>query len=482
MAHNKNNVTAEGQTSIGPKQNEPRCLAEGKIPWMASHIEWLETREITNPRGSLRTIPKKLIRQRAKCIEEHGIPIPILADEKKGLIAGEIDLLAAKLLDLDVVPVIRITHLNEEQIRVMRIAIHRFAELEEWDKPILGRELQSLVDLQVNIELTGFEIPEVDLLIQQELPKLHNQALDDCPPATPDHTVVTRIGDLWICGRHRVLCGNACNKSHMIRLMRFALAHALVTDSPYNLKIKGFVSGKGKHQHQDFLMAAGEMSDAEFLNFQTLHLKVAAAFLADGALAYSFMCWRSIDTLLAAGKAVFDDHLNICVWVKTNAGMGSLYRSQHELIAVFKHGSGPHRNNVQLGKYGRNRSNVMEYEGANSFNPERRKELALHPTVKPVRLIADIMLDCTAPNDIVLDPFLGSGTTVIAAEDSGRRAFGMELDPKYVDVIVRRWQELTGEQAILESTGQTFEEVARHGRGPLLLPSPAGCKKGGHDD
>lgn len=208
-------------------------------------------------------------------------------------------------------------------------------------------------------------------------------------------------------------------------------------------------------------------------------METAAAFLVDGALVYSFIDWRNIDILLAAGKAVFGDLKNICVWSKSNAGMGSLYRSQHELIVVFKHGHGPHRNNIKLGKYGRNRSNVWVHEGANSINPARRKELALHPTVKPAPMIADIILDCTGPGEVILDPFLGSGTALIAAEDTGRHAFGMELDPKYVDVIVRRWQELTGEEAILDATGQTFEEIDMSGRGLLLLSPPAELKGGG---
>ena len=283
-----------------------------------------------------------------------------------------------------------------------------------------------------------------------------------CPRSRPGPPI-SKIGDLWLLGRHRVLCGNALDPAAFAALMGEERAAMVFTDPPYNVPIDGHASGLGAIHHRPFPMASGEMDGAEFTAFLGQAFRNLAAFSVDGSLHYICMDWRHVEELLAAGRDVYGELKNLCVWVKDNAGMGSLYRSQHELVFVFKHGRNGHRNNVQLGQFGRNRSNVWQYPGANSFARcgEEGNLLALHPTVKPVAMVADAILDCSARGDIVLDAFLGSGTTVIAAERTGRRCYGLELDPAYVDTIIRRWQALTGGSARHAVSGRSFDDLAR---------------------
>jgi DNA modification methylase len=238
-------------------------------------------------------------------------------------------------------------------------------------------------------------------------------------------------------------------------------ANLVFTDPPYNVRIDNNVCGKGSIHHAEFIMASGEMSPAEHIAFLTTTLRLLSRFSNGGSVHFICMDWRHIAELLAAGNQVYSELLNLCVWVKNNGGMGSLYRSQHELIFVFKNGRGRHVNNVMLGKYGRNRSNVWQYEGANTFSRQGDEGnlLALHPTCKPVNLVADAILDCSARGDIILDCFFGSGTTLIAAERVGRICHGMELDPRYVDVAIRRWQKHTGDHAIHADSGKSFDEL-----------------------
>jgi DNA modification methylase len=290
-----------------------------------------------------------------------------------------------------------------------------------------------------------------------------NEHKDDPADALPSPGPgVSRLGDLWVLGRHRVLCGSALDAVAYLTLMRGDGAVMIFTDPPYNVPIDGHASGLGAIRHRDFVMAAGEMSSAEFTAFLMRSCRLLARHSADGSLHFICMDWRHMDELQEAGRAAYSELKNVCVWVKSNAGMGSLYRSRHELIFVFKHGSARHRNNVQLGQYGRHRSNVWQYPNASAFGRggEEGNLLALHPTVKPVALVADAIMDSSARGEVVLDAFVGSGTTVIAAERTGRRCFGLELDPVYVDTIVRRWQVYTGEHARHEESGKTFAETA----------------------
>ena len=250
-------------------------------------------------------------------------------------------------------------------------------------------------------------------------------------------------------------------ESTFTELMGKRRANVVFTDPPYNVQIDGNVCGKGSIRHREFAMASGEMNQAQFVAFLTTSLRLLAAFSVPACVHFICTDWRHMGELLEAGKRSLGELLNLCVWVKNNGGMGSFYRSQHELIFAFKNGKGTHRNNIQLGRYGRNRTNVWEYPGVNtlSSNAEEGKLLAMHPTVKPVALVADALLDCSARGDLVLDGFLGSGTTLLAAERVGRCCHGIEIDPLYVDVAVRRWQRYTGEQAIHQSS-KCFDELA----------------------
>ena len=286
---------------------------------------------------------------------------------------------------------------------------------------------------------------------------------------------VSRLGDLWVCGEHRLLCGNATSAESYDLLMAGARAQMAITDPPYNVPVNGHVSGLGKTRHREFVMASGEMSPAEFQAFLRTCCRQMTANSVDGAIHFIFMDWRHGFDLQVAVKGIYSTLKNIVVWDKTNAGMGSLYRSKHEFIFVYKSGTAPHINNVELGRYGRSRSNVWNYAGVNTFRPGRQDELAVHPTVKPVALVADAIKDCSKRKSIILDPFAGSGTILIAAEQTGRRAHAMELDPHYVDAAVRRWQQHTGESAIHADCGLSFDEVTRQragkGDGCTDLPS-----------
>jgi len=272
---------------------------------------------------------------------------------------------------------------------------------------------------------------------------------------------VTAVGDLWQLGKHRVLCGDALDRASYSRVMGNRLAALVFTDPPYNVPIDGYASGLGKKQHSNFIMASGEMSEAEFTDFLSNACNLLARYSYDGSIHFICMDWRHVGELLAAGRAAYDDLKNLCVWTKDNAGMGSFYRSQHELIFVFKSGRNSHRNNVQLGQYGRYRTNVWNYPGVNSFSrsTDEGNLLELHPTVKPVALVADAIMDCSARGDVVLDPFLGSGTTIIAAERTGRVCYGIELDPQYVDTAIRRWQSFTGLSATHGISDRSFKEL-----------------------
>jgi DNA modification methylase len=376
--------------------------------------------------------------------------------------------LAAREGGVAEVPTLCLDHLTPEQARAFGIADNRLTEISTWDDRLLAEQLKalSLVGLDFDIEVTGFEMGEIDLRIAS-LEDLPDQADDpaDALPEFPTQPPVSKIGDLWILGRHRLLCGSALDGAAFAALMGEDRAATVITDPPYNVRIDGHASGLGAVHHRPFPMASGEMDKAEFTAFLGKAFRNLAAFSVDGAVHFICMDWRHAEELLAAGRGVYSELKNLCVWVKDNAGMGSLYRSQHELVFVFKHGRLGHRNNVQLGQYGRNRSNIWNYPGANSFARcgEEGNLSALHPTVKPVAMVADAILDCSARGDIVLDAFLGSGTTVIAAERTGRRCYGLELDAGYVDTIVRRWQALTGGSARHAASGRSFDDVAREG-------------------
>jgi DNA modification methylase len=376
---------------------------------------------------------------------------------------------AAKRLLLTEVPAVQLQGLTEAQLRSLRLALNRLADDASWDLGELKLEFEDILelDLSIDLTLTGFEMGEIDLRLQAD------EAADDEPPAEPPdraHPAITQPGDLWILGEHRLLCGDALRQDAYSVLLGDERARAVHSDLPYNLEIEGNVSGKGRVVHGEFAMATGEMDEAEFTTFLAAVMRLMAEHSIDGALHYLFMDWRHLPELYAAARQVYSEQKNLICWSKTNAGMGSLYRSRHELIAIFKVGTAQHVNNVHLGKYGRNRSNVWTYPGANTFRAGRMEDLAAHPTVKPMRMIADAILDSTNRGDVVLDPFLGSGTTILACEATGRRGRGIELDPYYVDVAIRRWQALSGGTAIQSDTGESFQAVAER---RATTPSPA---------
>jgi DNA methylase/ParB-like nuclease domain len=404
------------------------------------------------------------VEQLARSIRVFGFNVPVLVDRKLRVIAGHGRILACRELGWDEVPTICLEHLSEAQSRAFMIADNRLTEIAAWDERVLAQHFKalSLVDLDFDLETTGFSMAEIDLLIENLSPvdeSAHDPA-DDLPDTVGPR--VSQPGDMWLLGPNRVLCGSALEQSALAALMGDHKASVIFTDPPYNVPIEGNVSGLGAVRHRNFAMAAGEMSEAQFTNFLTRALSLLANHSRDGSIHFVCIDWRHLGEMLAAGRKVYSGLKNLCVWTKDNGGMGSLYRSQHELVFVFKHGRDRHRNNVQLGRYGRNRSNVWHYPGANSFsrNGEEGNLLASSPCPKPVAMVADAILDCSIRGDIVLDSFLGGGTTVIAAERTGRRCYGIELDPLYVDVVVRRWQAFSGQVARQQSTGRSFDELA----------------------
>jgi DNA modification methylase len=408
-----------------------------------------------------RTHSKSQIKQIIASIRAFGFTNPILVDGENRILAGHGRFEAAKILRMVEVPTIRLEHLTPDQIRAYALADNRLAEKAGWDKSILAIELQQLsnLDADFDVTVTGFEIPEIDLIVQESST---NDDRDDVFELSETNHAVTQFGDLWQLGKHRVFCGNSLEDPAYRILLGTRKAQVVFSDPPYNVAIEGNVSGNGSVRHREFAMATGEMNEAEFTAFLTTSLRLLARYSAGESVHFICMDWRHMDQLLAAGKHIYDALLNVCVWVKNNGGMGSFYRSRHELVFVFRNGKGRNRNNIQLGQYGRNRTNVWEYPsvGTLSRRGDEGNLLALHPTVKPVALVADALLDCSARGDIVLDSFLGSGSTLIAAERVGRICFGIEIDPLYVDVVIRRWQRHTGDRAIHALNGKPFDDLA----------------------
>ncbi len=407
-----------------------------------------------------RTHSKRQIKQIAESISVFGFTNPVLVDRNKRIIAGHGRVDAAKRLGMVEVPTICLETLSEDQIRAYVLADNRLAEKAGWDESILAIELQHLltVDLGFDVTLTGFDIPEIDLIIQAATTKPSAEEEPELVTAGPP---VCRLGDLWLLGKHRILCGNSLQGEAFTRLMNGHKADVVFVDPPFNVAIDGHVCGNGSIKHREFQMAAGEMTEEEFIRFLTSSLGLLVQHSKIGSVSFVCMDWRHTGELLAAGKHSFGGLLNICIWAKDKGGMGSLYRSQHEFIFVFRNGKASHRNNVQLGRFGRNRTNIWHYPGVNTLSRQAGEGnlLELHPTVKPVALIADALLDCSAPGNLVLDSFLGSGSTLIAAQRTGRVCHGIEIDPLYVDTAIRRWQRETGGRAIHVESDKHFEEM-----------------------
>ena len=421
-------------------------------------VKYIASSELVPYKTNPRTHSKKQISQIAKSIREFGFTNPILIDSNKNVIAGHGRLEGAKLCNLEKVPVIQLEHLSELQKKSYIIADNKLAENAGWDEDLLKIELETLLELDsdFDITLTGFEMPEIDNLIIQDNVQ-ENQ--DEIPIPELTSQPISAIGDLWLLGEHRVFCGDALKASSYKTLLGQEQAGMIFTDPPYNVPVDGHVCGNGAIKHREFVMASGEMSPEEFTSFLQKTFENLASFSRNGSIHYICMDWRHISELMAAGSAKYSELKNLCVWNKNNGGMGSLYRSKHELVFVFKNGTSPHINNVELGQHGRYRTNVWDYAGVNTMKSERMDELAMHPTVKPVAMITDAILDCSNRGDVVLDVFGGSGSSLIASESVGRRGYLMELDPLYVDVTIKRWQEQTGEKALHAVTKQTFNDI-----------------------
>lgn len=385
-----------------------------------------------------------------------GVVVPVIVDETGEVICGVARVEAARRLGLSTIPVIRITHLSREEIHAYRIADNKLTELGDWDDDIVREILLELDDADIDLDAVGFEIAEAEALLVYPGTQGEDEPLEE----TPDTAVIQ--GDEFSLGDHSVLCADSTAPDTVERLTEQGGGAVVISDGPFNVSVNGHIMGKGRHRHDEFAMASGEMTDEAFQSFNTVVLRNAAACVAKGSLLYFFMDWRGIGTLLNAAKEVGLDYINLAVFVKTNAGMGSLYRSQHELVAIFCKPGAKHRNNIQLGKYGRYRTNVWEYRGANAFGATRDRDLSMHPTVKPVEMIADAIKDCTKRGDVVIDLFGGSGTTLIAAQKTGRIARLVEISPGFVETTLRRYEAEFGVKAIHVETGMTLDELTAH--------------------
>jgi DNA modification methylase len=389
-----------------------------------------------------------------------GQVLPIVIDDNGVIVDGHAVWEELTSLGYTEIQVVVAANRTLAEIRALRLALNRIAEDAVWDNEKLRAEFAELIELGIDVDLTGFDTVEIDMTLSIAEPTgdaVEEVAASDLMPKAGE---VTEVGDVWRAGRHRIACGDARDKDLLLRLTTGRHVAAVFTDPPYNLRIDGHVSGLGRTQHAEFAMASGEMTQEQFTAFLSETLAALLPLLADGAIVFVAMDWRHIEELTAAGNRCGLVLKNLCVWVKTNAGMGTFYRSQHELIFVFKHGQGAHQNNFALGQHGRARSNVWRYAGVNTFGKNRMDLLGAHPTVKPVAMIADALKDVTRRGDLVLDAFLGSGSTLLAAEQTGRTCIGIELEPGYVAVAIRRWQKLTGKDAVHAVTGESFDEYS----------------------
>jgi DNA modification methylase len=412
-----------------------------------------------------RTHSKRQVEQIARSIERFGFLNPVLIDASGAIIAGHGRVEAARRLGLSRVPTLRIEHLTDAEKRAYILADNKLAEKAGWDREILAIELQALVDMNFEIELTGFEMAEVDFLLDEATEIKQAPLLpEDSIPVLSAEPPVTKRGDLWLLGAHRLYCGDAREERAYDALMKGAKADFVFTDPPYNVPIDGHVSGLGRVRHREFAMGCGEMSQAEYTTFLEKVFRLLCAHTENGSIHDICIDWRHVFEMLVAGRAVYHELKNICIWAKSNAGMGSFYRSQHELVLIWKNGTQPHTNTFELGQFGRSRTNIWNYAGVHSFKRERAAELAMHPTIKPVALVADAMRDCSRRGGIILDPFAGSGTVVIAAERTGRKALVIEIDPAYCDLIVKRWQDYTGKRATHGRTGAEFDDLETQAR------------------
>jgi DNA modification methylase len=433
---------------------KPTAQATTNAGLIEIQIEYRATADLILDSRNPRQHPQRQINQLADSIREFGFVTPVVADEKNNIVVGHGRVLAAKKLGMARIPVVAIRHLSTAQLKAFRIADNKLAQNAHWDERLLGESLLELkeLDRDFDLSITGFSLPEIDLAIQ----KLSDAPIDAGNIGSETGIQVCQAGDIWELGGHYVICGDATSAATFHTLMMGQQADLVFVDPPYNVRIDGHVSGNGKVRHREFAQGAGELTREEFMRFLTACCENLKQYSKNGAIHFVCMDWKHLDELLNVGRNVYAELKNIVTWVKSAAGMGSLYRSQHELICVFKSGTERHVNNVELGKYGRNRTNVWQYDSAGTQARKGNNVLELHPTVKPVELVMDALLDCSNRGGIVLDSFLGSGTTLLAAERTERLCRGIELDPLYVDTAIRRWQNLTGKDARRVSDAKAF--------------------------
>lgn len=443
-----------------------------KIPSLTEkNFENISIDQLKPYKNNARKHPPEQIEKLTASILAYGFIVPAVIDSKNRILVGHGRIQAAKKAGLDSIPVVRVKHLTEHQKNAFTLADNKLTEMAEWDTQILKCELQNLVEAELNCEIdfettiTGFETAEIDNLLDSDTEErafeegIAEEHLEKTPVSAP--------GDIWQLGRHRIICADSLDKAAYTQLVQKETCDLLCSDAPYNLPIGGFVSGKND-KYREFANASGEMSEAEFISFLQTFILNSLSVLNEAALVYLFMDWRHDQELQTAAKKCGLKQLNLCIWDKGSGGMGSLYRSQHELVFVYKHGNKPHTNNILLGRYGRNRTNVWYHPSAN-MTRQGRKALQNHPTPKPVPLVMDVIKDSTQIGERVLDPFLGSGTTLLAAEKTRRCCMGIEIDPLYVDLSIRRWQELTNKDAIHVSTGITFTSKEQSLKAPKRI-------------
>ncbi len=405
-----------------------------------AEIEFKSLEELKPSPRNARKHSKKQQQKIANSIKTFGFNNPILIDENCMVVSGHGRYEAAKLLKLDQVPTICLGHLTEAEIRAFAIADNKLALESEWDYDMLKLEIGDLANLEFDLDATAFETPDIDKLLFST--EIDEKPKDDKMDKLPDDSEVPSVvkpGDLYRVGRHYVYCGNSLDAKSYEILLKGQKAGMTFSDFPYNVKISGHVCESGKHP--EFAMASGEMTNPEFTDFLRKSMKHLVANSNDGSIHFGCMDWRHSKNMHDAADGVYTELKNICLWDKGTGGMGSLYRSQHEFIFVHKNGTAPHVNNIELGKHGRYRTNVWQYPGVRASNPNSLNDLKLHPTVKPTSMVIDAILDCSKPNDIVLDAFAGSGTTLLAAERTKRKAFLIEIDPHYCDVILCRYMQ-----------------------------------------
>tara|TARA_B110001454_G_scaffold219000_1_gene249232 strand:- start:2833 stop:4242 length:1410 start_codon:yes stop_codon:yes gene_type:complete len=427
------------------------------------------------PLGALK-LPARQVRQHtehqigliAENMKTFGQVKPIVIDSNDVIVSGVGVYQALVSLGWAKAQVVRAEHLSPELLCAYAIADNKLAELSVFDKTAVADIFRELESIDFDLTLTGFEPFEIDNIFA-EVAEEGAAEVEEVPEAPVEP--VSELGDLWLLGDHKLLCGNALERESYVQLMGEERATMIVTDSPYDVKIRGNVSGLGRVKHDDFIMGSGELGREKFTDFLKTSFTHMVEFSVNGSIHFACMDWRHIYEMTVAGEACYFELKNMLVWNKGSGSMGTFYRSQHELIFVWKNGTAPHINNFGLGGKGRRtRTNVITMPGASSFSRTREDDLAAHSTVKPTRLFADLILDVSRRGDIVLDPYCGSGTTLLAAQRTGRKARCIELDPKYVDVAIERWQRATGGTAIHLASGQSFAE---------RTAAAASCEAGG---